>query len=91
MLANGLPLSPQLADELLAPASPAVKGRIYLTDRQHEILGLIVRGFTYRDIAMQLYLDERTVRYEAQEIRTRMQVATRSEIIEFALQYRLID
>lgn len=90
LLANDLPLSPRLADELLAPAPPAAKGRIYLTDRQHEILGLIVRGFTYREIAMQLYLGERTVRYEAQEIRTRMQVATRGEMIEFALQYRLI-
>ena len=97
LLAGDPPLAAAVAGELLAPTLPAEEAgraseglRLGLTDRQQEILTLIVRGFTYREIAAQLYISERTVRYDAFETRKRMGVARRSDMIEFAIEHDLV-
>jgi len=92
-------LAAGVAGELLASTLPtAATGsgrtaeslRLGLTDRQQEILTLIVRGFTYREIAAQLYVSERTVRYDASEIRKRIGVTHRSAMVEFAIEHDLV-
>lgn len=96
LLADDPPLSPQFANELLASPAPAAGAvtvshlQLGLTDRQQEVLTLLVRGYTYREIAAQLYISERTVRYDIQEMRRQMQVADRAAIVQFAIRHNLI-
>jgi DNA-binding NarL/FixJ family response regulator/PAS domain-containing protein len=96
ILSSDLPLVPDLASELLAvhqlpgrDTQPDVALQLGITDRQREILRLVVRGFTYREIAAQLYVSERTVRYDAEEIRKRMQVPSRAAMVEYAVRHTL--
>ena len=93
LLDSNLPLLSEVADDLLStalatPPSPAPP-KPGLTDRQQNILALITRGLTYREISAQLYLSERTIRYDVQEIRRRMGVSSRSEMVAFALTHQL--
>lgn len=97
LLSGDPPLAAHLASELLESAVPPGMApkpidalRIGLTDRQIEVLTLIVRGYTYQEIAVQLYVAERTVRRDALEIRQRMGVASRAAMIEFAIQHNLV-
>jgi DNA-binding NarL/FixJ family response regulator len=97
LLAGDPPLAADVAGELLAATALAEEAdgtseglRLGLTDRQQAILTLSVRGFTYREIAAQLYISERTVRYDALETRKRMGVARRSDMIEFAIEHDLV-
>ena len=55
-----------------------------LTARQREILRLIGEGFTYDEIGARLYLSERTVRYHTEQIRKRLGLAGRSELVKYA-------
>ncbi|MBU6351990.1 MAG: response regulator transcription factor [Chloroflexi bacterium] len=93
LLDSNLPLLSEVADDLLSTAlatpPPPAPPKPGLTDRQQNILALITRGLTYREISAQLYLSERTIRYDVQEIRRRMGVSSRSEMVAFALTHQL--
>lgn len=62
-----------------------------LTDRQADVLALVVRGFTYVEVAAQLYVSERTVRSETKAIRERMGVQNRREMIDYAVRHELVS
>ncbi len=98
LLAGDPPLAADVAGELLIAPLPIPEREfvtkslhIGLTDRQREILTLVVRGFTYREIAMQIYVSERTIRHDVLEIRRRMGVTRRSEMVEYAIQHDLVQ
>ena len=90
---NAAGVGERFASALLTEESRQTPGslRLGLTDRQQELLVLIVRGFTYCEIAAQLYVSERTVRYNAHEIRKRMGVSNCNEMVEFALLHNLLQ
>ncbi|CAN5796479.1 response regulator transcription factor [soil metagenome] len=52
-----------------------------LTEREHEILGLIARHETNPEIAKRLYLSPKTVRNHVSNIFTKLQVADRAQAI----------
>lgn len=52
-----------------------------LSDREHEILALIARGFTNPAIADRLYLSPKTVRNYVSNIFTKLQVSSRAQAI----------
>ena len=52
-----------------------------LTDREHDILTLIARGYTNTAIADRLYLSPKTVRNYVSNIFTKLQVADRAQAI----------
>jgi PAS domain S-box-containing protein len=55
-----------------------------LTERQAEILHLVVQGLTYREIGDRLYLTERTVKYHMGEILSRLHLKCRQDAEEYA-------
>jgi two-component system NarL family response regulator len=55
-----------------------------LSDRQKEILRLVSQGVTYRDIASQLNLSERTIKYHMAEITSRLHVDNRVQLLRSA-------
>jgi DNA-binding NarL/FixJ family response regulator len=56
-----------------------------LTQRESEVLGLMVRGLTNRGIAQRLYIGEETVKSHAQSIYRKLEVGDRAQAIAAAL------
>ncbi len=52
-----------------------------LTERQSEVLRLVAAGLTYKEIARQLSLSERTVRYHMAEIMELLHLENRSQVL----------
>jgi len=55
-----------------------------LTRRQIQVLTLVARGLTYKEIGSQLFLTERTIKYHMGEIIDRLHLENRRQAIEFA-------
>ncbi|CUH94481.1 hypothetical protein P22_0547 [Propionispora sp. 2/2-37] len=55
-----------------------------LTDRQREVLELLVEGLTYKEIANRLELKEVTVKYHVKEMITKMHLTNRTQLIAYA-------
>jgi DNA-binding NarL/FixJ family response regulator len=87
-------LSPGLADKILEEFarmgrqlesnSEQVEQTADLTERQRQILTLIVRGMTYEEMGKTLCLSERTIRYHVEEIIQRLHLENRSQVIAYA-------
>lgn len=92
LAAGEMPLAPGLAKRLLYEFShhkqkggePDDEPRRQLTERQTELLQLIVRGLTYKEIAERLALKEVTVKYHVREILAKLHLANRAQLIAHA-------
>ena len=60
-----------------------------LTSREVEILGLVTRGNSNRDIAQQLHISEKTVRNHLEHIYAKAEVSNRTGAILFAIEHGL--
>jgi non-specific serine/threonine protein kinase len=56
-----------------------------LSPRQREVVGLIARGLTSREIADQLVISEKTADAHADQIRSRLGLRSRAEIAAWAV------
>jgi NarL family two-component system response regulator LiaR len=61
-----------------------------LTEREREVLALLVDGLTNPEIANRLYISESTVKTHVSNILSKLGVATRTEAVSVALQKGLI-
>jgi two-component system response regulator NreC len=91
LAANGEPyLNPRLGAKLAT--EPAEEGPPDgLSDREVEVLRLIALGHTNSEIASQLYLSVRTVESHRAHIQQKLRVATRAELVRYALEHRLVE
>jgi two-component system nitrate/nitrite response regulator NarL len=62
-----------------------------LTEREREVLSLLARGATGREIAEALTVSLNTVRSHVQKILMKLQVHSRLEAVAFALQHGLVE
>ena len=62
-----------------------------LTDRQADVLRLVAAGHTYKEVAAELGLSERTIRYHMAEIMDRLHLDHRSEVLAYAGASGLLD
>jgi DNA-binding NarL/FixJ family response regulator len=58
---------------------------VRLTDRETEVLRLVARGLTYKQIAERLVLSHRTVQNHVQNTLRKLQLHTRYELVRYAL------
>lgn len=61
-----------------------------LTRREHEVLGLLVKGLSNPEIAERLVLSRATVKVHVSNILSKLGVTNRSEAIALAIQRRLV-
>jgi len=98
MIAGGSPISPPIARHLLrrfrpaAPpaAEPADAGMPRLSEREHEVLTLIVKGFSYAEIAGLLGVSSHTVTTHVRGIYRKLEVHSRGEAVYEALALGLV-
>ena len=62
-----------------------------LSEREVQVLRLIALGYTSSEIAKELCLSVRTVESHRSHTQQKLGVSTRSELVRYALEHRLID
>jgi DNA-binding NarL/FixJ family response regulator len=66
--------------------SPASEVDTKLTERETEILRLVAKGLTYKQIAERLVISHRTVQNHVQNCLNKLQLHTRYELVRYAVQ-----
>ena len=66
-------------------------GHAGLTARQVEVLRLVAAGRTYKEVAGELGLSERTIRYHMAEIMARLHLEHRSQVLAYAGEAGLLE
>ncbi len=75
----------QLMERLSTQAAGSV-----LTEREREVLALVARGYTNKQIAEALYVTEKTARNHVSHILEKLELSRRSEAAAFAVEHRLV-
>jgi DNA-binding NarL/FixJ family response regulator len=97
--AGDVVFSPRLAGFVLdafaaqpgeAAAAPALDPELdQLTPREREVLRLIARGYTYREIARELFISAKTVETHVSSVLRKLQLSTRHQLTRWATERRL--
>src|SRR6266498_3527201 len=90
---GGSLLQPVVAARLLrqvsSPAAPALPER--LTERELEVLRLLAKGRQNKEIAGELWISERTVKFHVSAILSKLGVGNRTEAVSKAAQLGLVE
>jgi len=62
-----------------------------LTTREIEVLRLVARGMSNREIAEELYISENTVKNHVRNILEKLHLHNRMEAVMYAMKERLLD
>ncbi len=84
-------LNPRLGARLAAQPSQPAGPPDDLSERELEVLKLIALGHTNAEIAGQLYLSVRTIESHRAHIQQKTRVASRAELVRYALEHGLIN
>jgi DNA-binding NarL/FixJ family response regulator len=71
-------------------ATAATGGDEPLTSREHEVLGLVARGLSNREIATRLAITERTARTHVSNILGKLGLASRTQAALYAVEHGLV-
>jgi two-component system, NarL family, response regulator NreC len=85
---GGTYLEPRLGARL---AAVATRRPAELSERELEVLRLIARGLTNREIAERLFLSVRTIESHRARLQRKLELTRRSELVEYALERGLVE
>jgi NarL family two-component system response regulator LiaR len=90
---GGATLGPGVADPLMAEMSRprAVVGLDALTPREREVLALLGRGLTNRDLAAELVVSEKTVKTLVSSVLSKLHLVDRTQAALYAVRNGLVD
>lgn len=90
---GGSLLEPAIAGKLLSRVGDILRGGSVekLTAREVDILTLMARGMRNKEIANELYITERTVKFHANAIYRKLDVSSRTEAVSKALRHGLVE
>lgn len=74
-----------------APAAPDEPGAPQLTERETEVLRLVAKGLSYKQIAERLVISHRTVQNHVQNTLGKLQLHNRVELVRYAIERGLDD
>jgi DNA-binding NarL/FixJ family response regulator len=87
--------SPRLAgfvlDAFAATDVPAIDEELdRLTQREREVMRLIARGYTYKEVAKELFISVKTVETHVSAVLRKLQLSNRHELTRWATARRLV-
>jgi NarL family two-component system response regulator LiaR len=83
-------LAPEAAEVLVHAATHPHKLGHDLTEREREVLGLMVEGLNNVDIAERLVISRATAKFHVSNILSKLNVTNRAEAIVLAVQHKLV-
>ncbi len=72
------------------PEDVAEKALDLLSGREREVMRLLARGYTYREIGQQLFISIKTVETHASNVLRKLQVSNRNELTRWAVDRRIV-
>jgi DNA-binding NarL/FixJ family response regulator len=66
--------------------APPEAGEPGISPRENDVLRLVAKGYTYREIAGKLFISEKTVQNHVQNILRKLQLKKRYELMRYAIQ-----
>lgn len=91
-VAQGEPaFSPQLAALVLGEFRRVIRkgGEQPLSEREREVLQLVARGHTYKQVGAELFIAEKTVENHVRNILNKLHLTRKQELIRYALDHGL--
>jgi len=90
---GGRYVHPELGARLVAAETEAIRRAEEdpLSEREHEVLVLLARGFTNQEIAKQLYISVRTAETHRAHVMQKLRLGTRAELVSYALVNGLLE
>jgi NarL family two-component system response regulator LiaR len=83
-------LAPEAAQALIYAVTQPQHIGFDLTEREHEVLALMVKGYNNPQIADQLVISRSTVKFHVSSILSKLEVTSRTEAVALALQHHLV-
>jgi NarL family two-component system response regulator LiaR len=83
-------LSPEATQALINAATRPPEPDFRLTEREQEVLALLVEGLNNPEIAERLVISRSTVKYHISSILAKLGVSNRAEAVSLALKHRLV-
>ncbi len=90
-------ISPSMASKLLSEFNNLAKQAQQkvmaprLTDRELQVLKLVAKGLSNREVAEELFISENTVKNHVRNILEKLQLHSRMEAVMYAVRERLLD
>lgn len=84
-------LAPEAAQVLIQASRQSDHPRYDLTEREREVLSLLVKGMSNNEIADYLVVSRSTVKFHVSSILSKLGVASRTEAVAMALNNKLVD
>jgi DNA-binding NarL/FixJ family response regulator len=73
-----------------APEPASDPGLNLLSEREREVMQLLARGYTYREIGSRLFISVKTVESHASNVLRKLQLSNRNELTRWAASNRLL-
>jgi len=84
-------LSPEAATALIHATRPTKRPSFDLTDREMQVLNLVVQGQSNQQIADALVITLATVKAHISNILSKLQVSSRAEAIAYAIKHKIVS
>lgn len=91
LVAGEAVVSPSLAWKILAAMTEQEEPKEILTPREKEVLELVVKGATNKEIAAALSISEHTVKFHLRNVLQKLHLRNRSEVVAYALRRGLVS
>jgi NarL family two-component system response regulator LiaR len=84
-------ITPDIMQAVLRVADNPATRQYHLSERERDVLRLVVRGFSNRQIAANLTLSESTIKFHVSNILSKLGIASRAEAVALAIQHKLVE